>query len=134
MRVLEMQKRGGNFRSDYNGKSDVNNWRICTPNECIRGKDGKTYFLEFSYCETKYTWRSTNKRTGERLKKSVREITAEEVLRLDTQYTDSDGLSWRNSKLEAEIFSRNLLYTLDNILSVVNEISVDKYDRIVFVD
>lgn len=133
-RTLYLEKRGCNFWHDdnINTVSDVGNYRICTPDECIKGKDGNTYFLEFTQYD-KYTWRSTHKKTGKPLKHEVRELVLAHALHIDTQYSNDNGC-WRNCKLEAEIHKTPVLFTLENILKVVNEVSIDTYGKIEFIN
>ena len=136
MKKLYLEKRGCIFfkNDEINNISNVGNYRVCTPNECITGKDGKIYFLEFSSYDKRQV-RYTNKRNGQPLKKPVIEIIMYHALSLDTQYTNESGLSFRNLKLENEFYNKEpMLYTLENILKVVNEISIDTYDEIVFIE
>lgn len=141
-KILYLEKRGCNFSDGLDGGesikavSDVGNYRVCTPDECIIGKDGNKYFLEFSSWD-KYHYRTENKRTGKPLKKPIRELIMANAVHTDTEYTASDKLSdkfcYRNSKLEKQINSINRLYTLENILQIVNEISKDNYIKIEFI-
>lgn len=52
--ILYLEKRGCNFwqHDKINEISDVGNYRVCTLSECIRGKDGNIYFLEFNRAES----------------------------------------------------------------------------------
>ena len=111
---IELEKRGCDFYGQPGTqKSDVGNYRVTTHSEEVTGKDGNTYFLEFSHWN-RWTYRTTNKRTGKPLKKAVRELVNENALHVDTQYSNEKG-SWRNSKLESELANMNLCYTLDGI-------------------
>lgn len=137
-KILYLEKRGYNFSDGLDGGesiktvSDVGNYRVCTPDECVVGKDGNKYFLEFSNWD-KYHYRTENKRTGKPLKNPVRELIMANAVHTDTQYTANDGFCYRNSKLEKQINSIDRLYTLENILQIVNEISKDNYIKIEFI-
>lgn len=133
-KVLLLEKRGCNFFNGdrINELSDVGNYRVCTPNECIKGKDGNLYFLEFT-SSNRYRTRYTHKITGKPLKNPIRELVFERALYLDTEYTNERGC-WRNCKLEEEFYNKEpMAYTLDNILKVVNWISADTYTSIEFI-
>lgn len=132
--TLYLKKMGCDFWHDDKicMVSDVGNYRVRTLDECIKGKDGNIYFLEFTQ-GTKYVYRKTHKKTGKPLKHEVKEIILEHALLLDTEFTNDKGC-WRNCKLEEEIHKTPLLYTLENILKVVNKISVDTYISIEFVN
>lgn len=133
-KILYLEKRGCNFFNDDNIKtvSDVGNYRVCTPDECIIGKDGNKYLLEFSNWD-KYRYRTENKRTGKPLKNPVRELIMADAVYTDTQYTANNGLCYCNLKLEKKINSVDRLYTLESILQIVNEISKDNYIKIEFI-
>lgn len=113
--------------------SDIGNYRVNTAKECIKGKDGNVYFLEFSR-GTRRNYRTKHKITGKPLKKPVIEIVSENVLFLSTQYSNENGC-FRNHKLEEQVFNGDgLPYNQESILKVVNMISCDHYDEIVFVE
>lgn len=134
-KILYLEKRGCNFSDGLDGGESiklVGNYRVCTPNECVIGKDGNKYFLEFSNWD-KYHYITENKRTGKPLKNPVRELIMANAVHTDTQYTANDGFCYRNSKLEKQINSIDRLYTLENILQIVNEISKDNYIKIEFI-
>lgn len=132
---LLLEKRGCNFNGGVpvTTKSDVGNYRVCTMGETIPGKDGRTYFLEFSLWQNRSQPRYTNKRTGAPLKHPVQEIINSIGLHIDTQYTDASGQSWRNLDLEQRIHKRNPSYTTAEILAIANEISAEHYDGIKWV-
>lgn len=112
---IELEKRGCNFYGQpETAKSDVGNYLVTTRSEEVEGKDGKVYFLEFSHWN-RWRYRTTNKRTGEPLKKAVRELVNENALHVNTQFSKEDGSSWGNIALEAELADMNLDYTLDGI-------------------
>lgn len=126
---LELVKMG----MDNNFNDGINNYRIRTKGECINGKDGRKYFLEFTVCNHSH-YRKTNKRTGKPLKKWIWEVIKPHAIHLDTEYTTEENMSYRNAKLEEEVYNKHLDYNIANILDIVNEISKDKYTDIVFVD
>ena len=132
---LYLVKMGLDFWSDDQRvkESDIGNYRVNTAKECITGKDGNVYFLEF--CRgTRRNYRTTHKITGKPLKKPIIEIISENALTLDTQYSNEKGC-FRNLKIEKEFYSSPALpYTKESILKVVNLISCDHYDEIVFVE
>lgn len=133
--ILKMQKMGCDIRpDDPEAKiSDIGYWRIGIYDYRISGKDGKKYILDFC-CNVHYNYRTTHKITGKPLKKPIREIITPCGLFIDTEYQkmSDDGFlqSWRNSKLEKEVYQMHLDYTKENILKVVNYISSEKYDDI----
>lgn len=133
-KILYLEKRGLDFWDDDPIKkvSDVGNYRVTTTGETVRGKDGNSYFLEFSRWD-RYELRTKNKRTGETLKKPVRELVLLYALHVDTEYTNERG-SWGNISLEKRLHEKPVLYTLENILEITNEISIDIYTRIEFVE
>lgn len=133
-KTLYLKKMGCDFWKDdkISNISDVGNYRVRTPDECIKGKDGNIYFLEFTNGD-KYTYRETHKKTGKPLKKAVKELVLAHALWVDTEFSNDAGC-WRNCKLEEEIHKTPLLYTLENILKVVNQISVDTYTHIEFIN
>lgn len=128
--ILHLEKRGCNFfkNDDINNLSDVGNYRVCAYD--IIGKDGKTYFLEFGSCD-KRAYRKTNKRTGAPLKHPKFEIVLKNALHISTQFEDETGC-YGNIELERNLYKLGYTYTLENILKVVNRISVVQYDRIEF--
>lgn len=131
---LLLEKRGCNFFEDDSvaRASNVGNYRVCTIGEDICAKDGNTYFLEFSLWKNRTCQRYFNKRTGRPLKHPV-DVIINPGLHMDSQFTDTDGLSYRNLPLEQNVNSRNKSYTTSDILAVVNEISVEQYQEIKFV-
>lgn len=133
--ILYLEKRGCNFwqHDKINEISDVGNYRVCTLSECVRGKDGNIYLLEFTQYDRKRT-RATNKRTGAPLKHPVTETVLENALYIHTQFHDAEGMCWRNCKLENQLDDKNYIYTLADILNAVNDISIDRYTAIEFVD
>lgn len=134
-KTLYLEKRGCDFSNDTinEGLSDVGNYRVGSYDYSIKGKDGRTYTLEFGGCEKK-NYRTTNKRTGKPLKKPVIEIVQRNALHINTQYEASDGYTYRNPKLERDVYQSGLSYTKADILKVVNEISSDVYTNIQFID
>ena len=131
---LLLEKRGCNFFvGDQSCGSDVGNYRVCTPYERIPGKNGRTYFLEFSLWRNQAKIRYSNKRTGKPLKNPVREIINPIGLHLDTEFEEGD-LSYRDLKLEERISAENPSFTLSDILRVTNDISTEHYDGIKWVE
>lgn len=133
--ILKLKAMGGDIRTNdpESNISDIGNFRIATHNFKIKGKDGRNYILDFCCC-THYNYRTTHKITGRELKKPIREIITPCGIHLDTEYEklSEDGfmLSYRNSKLEKEIFKMHLPYTKENVLKVVNYIAAEKFDAI----
>ena len=134
MKTLYLEKRGCDFWKDdkINNISDVGNYRVGSYDYSIKGKDGNNYILEFTNWD-RYIYRKTNKRTGEPLKHEVKEILLINALHVDTEFENERG-TWANLKLESKLHEKPILYTLENILKVVNEISVDHYDKVEFVN
>ena len=131
MKTLYLEKRGCNFWGDETVESDIGNYRVCTHGEDIHGKDGNMYFLEFSLWRDRKKARTKHKVTGKPLKKVHYDIINSQGLAIDTQYTDYNGMSWRNVSLERELNKDNYSYNTADILKVVNRISTEQYDNIV---
>lgn len=131
MKTLYLEKRGCNFWDDETVESDIQNYRVCTQGEDIHGKDGRTYFLEFSLWRDRKKARTKHKVTGKPLKHVQYDIINSQGLAIGTQYTDDNGMSWRNVALERELNKDNYSYNTADILKVVNRISTEQYDNIV---
>lgn len=133
-KTLYLEKRGCNFWNDdrINNISDVGNYLVGSYDYSIKGKDGNNYVLEFTNWD-RYTYRKINKRTGKPLKQEVKEILLLNALHVDTEFENERG-TWSNLNLESKLHEKPMLYTLENILKVVNEISIDFYDKIEFVN
>ncbi len=132
-KTLYLEKRGCDFFNgdEINSKSDVTNYRVGSYDYSIKGYDGNNYILEFTHGD-KRRYRKVDYRTHKVLKHPVYEVTNNNALFLDTQFENEKGC-WRNSQLEHRVWTMDFSFTLDNILAVVNLISVDKYDKIEFV-
>lgn len=131
--ILYLRKMGLDFWSDDAIISDMENYRVRTLGECIPGKDGKMYFLEFSLWRNRKKARYNHKVTGKPLKNPVYEIINRQGVAIDTEFSDDRG-SWRNWKLEEELNTKNYSYTQHDVLEIVNTVSTNHYDEIVFVD
>ena len=137
---LMFERRGCEFWKDdkANEESDIGNYRITTPGEIVPCKNGRNYCFEF-VCYDRYNWRKTNKRTGEPLKKPVKELVMTTATHIDTQFTDySSGEkyapSYRDLNMEREFYKKPMKYTKANILAYINSVSAEHYDDIMFVD
>lgn len=132
-KILYLQKRGCDFWEDdiISELSDVGNYRVGAYNYSITGKNGIHYTLDFSHTE-RYHFRKTNVKTGQLLKKPVKEIINRNALSIDTCFKTKEG-SYRDLKLEDQVRELNLNYTLDDILKAVNFISKDRYSKIEFI-
>lgn len=109
---------------------DIKNHRIRTVENIDIQYKGEPYNMFFEFTQGKHhRTRTTNKRTGEPLKKPVIETITENGLFIDTQFekieTDRTGRtwesSWRHSELEKEFWSEHHEYTKKDILEVVNK-------------
>ena len=121
MKTLVLEKRGCDFIN--HPVMDVNNHRVCGR---IVDKNDRDLFLEFTHgC----CYRFNNKRTGKPLKKPILEHG--EKLFLDVQYEDEKGW-WKDLNVCRDVSSHNYLYTIDNILKVVNSLSKEPYTAIEF--
>ena len=130
--ILLLQKRGCDFWNDEEAQSDISNYRVTTPAETIRGKDGNLYFLEFCLWRNKGHYRTTTKNGQRELKKPVFEIDAKNCLCIHTQYETKEGC-FANISLEKRINKLNLPYTKQGILEAVNIISKNQYNKIKFI-
>lgn len=131
MKTLYLEKRGCDFWDDETVESDIKNYRVCTHGEDIHGKDGRAYFLEFSLWRDRKNARTKHKITGKPLKHIHYDIINSKGLAIGTQYTDTNGMSWRNVELERELNKENYSYNTADILKAVNRISTEQYDKIV---
>lgn len=129
--VLFLEKMGCDFWNDETAQSDVKNYRVRTHGEIIPGKDGKLYFLEFSLWRNRTKPRYTHKTTGKPLKHVKHDIINPQAVAIDTEFTE-DHFSWRNCKLEEILHEKNYSYTQADILTIVNEISTNTYNKIIF--
>ena len=131
--ILYLKKMGCDFWDDEQADSDIKNYRVRTLDECVPGKDGRLYFLEFSLWRDRKQVRYTHKVTGKPLKHPKYDIINPQAVAIDTEYSDANG-SWRNATLEEKLHAKNYSYNTSDILAIVNEISTQKYDRIEFVN
>lgn len=137
MKEITLEKRGCDFfkNDPISAASNIGNYRVGVYDYLIRGKDGKLYIIEFTH-GTHRNYRTTNKRTGKPLKKSICEITNTNGLFINTQFekeeTDSRtgrkwNSCWRNSKLEEELYKLNLDYTIEGIETALEYITGEQY-------
>lgn len=134
MATLKLRKMGMDFTHNprYRELSDVDNYRVRTLDECIHGKDGRTYFLEFTVSD-QYFFRKVSKRNGLPLKHPVKELHKECKLFLATEFTDETG-SYRNCRLEKAIDELDYTYTTKSILRILDAISTDHFDSIEWIN
>lgn len=130
-KVLFLEKMGCDFWKEENAAGDIGNYRVRTHGECIPGKDGRMYFLEFHLWRDRKKARYTHKITGKPLKHTAFDLINPQAVAIDTEFSTADG-SWRNCKLEAALHEKNYSYTKADILTIVNEVSTETYDTIVF--
>ena len=131
--VLFLEKRGCDFWKNETADSDIKNYRVCTHGEIIPGKDGNIYCLEFHLWRDRKQVRYTHKKTGKPLKHPAFDIINHQGIAIDTEFTNDRGC-WRNCKLEEELNAKNYSYTKADILTIVNKISTNTYNRIIFAD
>ena len=135
--TLYLERRGCEFET--NRPDGIGNFRVCTVGECIPvkecasswGEGAQNYFFEFSKAD-KWTMRTTNKRTGAKLKKPVRELVKAGALHVSTQFTPTD-LSYRDGQMEMVEWADPRDYTERSILDFVNRVSTKHYSRIEYV-
>lgn len=120
------------FKSDkINTLSDVGNYRVGVYQNQVVAADKRKYTLEFgSY--PKYQTRYTHKKTGKQLKHPVRELVLENALHVSTEFDNERG-SWADLALEKKLNGMDLTYTKENILKVVNTVSVKQFNRVVMI-
>ena len=138
MNTLYLRKMG---MDDNSIMGDIKNHRVrvCENIDIIYQGTAYNMFFEFMQWD-RWTYRTTNKRTGKPLKKAVRELVNPNALCIDTQYEKSENgngyiwySSWRLSTLEKEVHAKIPEYNKADILKVVNTYSVQKYNKIVLV-
>jgi hypothetical protein len=123
---------------------DIKNHRVRVLENIDIFYAGTAYNMFFEFCQwTRYTYRTTNKRTGAPLKKALRELVNPNAVCVDTQFekeeTARDGRkwlsSWRNSALEKEIHAENPSFTRADILGIVNRYAIGaKYTKVVLIE
>lgn len=133
MRVLYLEKRGGNNAE----LSDIKNYRVSVLEDINTNIHGSMYF-EFGRCD-RWTIRTTNKRTGAPLKKSVKELVKADVMHIDTSfYKPENGgkwfSCWRDCDMEQAVFDELLDYNRKSILYIVNKYAVNHFDKVAFID
>lgn len=131
--TLFLECRGCYFWKDdkINTLSDVGNYRVGVYDYPITLDDGRKFILEFgSY--TRKEMRYTHKRTGAPLLHPKYETVLENALHIDTEFENERGC-WRDLKIENYFHDKKLTFTKANILAVVNELSVKKFDRVITV-
>lgn len=131
--ILYLKKMGLDFGAYETTNSDIENYRVRTLDECVPGKDGRLYFLEFSLWRDRKQVRYHHKITKKPLKHPAYDIINPCAVAIDTEFTNENG-SWRNATLEEKLHAKNYSYTKADILAIVNEISTIEYDRIEFVN
>jgi hypothetical protein len=132
MKTLKLKKMGMNFHATETAKSDILNYRARTENYDIQGKDGKKYFIEFCLWRDRKKARYTHKITGKELKHIKYDIINVQGVSVDIQYQDNNG-TWGNIKLEKEINEKNYSYNTTDLLNIINSISCETYDKIIFI-
>ena len=132
--ILFLECRGCYFWDDDEIKniSDVGNYRVGIAGELAVAKNKRSYYLEFTYYNKRKT-RYTHKITGKPLKNPITYIEIPYALHLDTEFEAENHMSYRDLKLENQIHELNYLFTKENILKVVNKISVKKFDCIIMI-
>lgn len=135
-KTLYLECRGCYF-FDYDkisSVSDVGNYRVGVYKNRIHAKDGRAYILEFGGYDRK-EMRYTNLRTGKPLKNPKCEVVQVNALHISTEFEEPDEKgrpsSWGNVKLEREIGKKGYFFTKADILRAVNDLSVDRYSKIV---
>ena len=136
MKELFLERRGCEFfKQDEQlvKESDIGNYRIVTPGETIRLKDGRSMLFEFGRND-RYAYRKTHKITGKPLKHVKRDLVMTNALTVGTQFENASGC-WRDSVMEREFYNLPpVKYTEENILNYVNSVSSEHYDKITYVE
>lgn len=124
--------------------TDIKNHRVRVLENIDIKYCGKKYNMFFEFTQgTHRTYRTTNKRTGAPLKKAVEEIILKDGIYIDTEFEKEekkpDGStwksSWRNSKLEREIWEEHHNYTRKDILEIINKLKIGKpYTNVILVE
>lgn len=130
-RILKMKKMGMDFLDGEYLKSDIGNHRIRVV-EDIELKDGRMMFFEFMVWK-KYIWRYHNKKTGQPLKKPIKELFNDTALAIDTQYENEKGC-YRDSTIEKAVYSLGFDYKKSSILTIINMFSKKQYTDIEFIN
>ena len=140
--ILYLEERGCN---DNKIPYDIKNHRIDTIENIDIVYNGKKYNMFFEFTTNDH-WRMryTNKRTGEPLKKPVTETILKNGIFVGTQFERQEGFwqdgktpffaSYRNSKLEREIWEKHYNYSRKSILEIINAYSIKKYAKVVLIE
>lgn len=139
-RILYLLEKGFYMNS---AGSDIKNYRVNVLENVDIEYKGTLFNMFFSFsCYERYSYRTTNKRTGAPLKKMVKKLLLENGLWIDSEYSiiqktlngNTFEASFRNRELENEFFQECLSYSKANILKVVNRYKVGaKYEKVVLV-
>lgn len=140
--VLYLEERGCN---DNKIPYDIKNHRISTIENIDIIYNGKKYNMFFEFTTNDHIKaRYTNKRTGEPLNHPVTETVIKNGIFVDTQFERQEGFwqdgktpfiaSYRNSKLEREIWEKHYNYSKKSILEIINAYSVKKYAKVVLIE
>lgn len=131
-KTLYLEKRGIDFYGADIGTSDIDNYRVTTTDYNVRGRDGRVYYLTFCRsCGFRMRYLS-KKAPHNALKKPVREKEPYYII-CTNAYKTIRG-TFTDCSITAECVDKKRPYSIDSILAIVNEISVDTYDRVEFVD
>lgn len=141
-KILYLEQRGCN---DNAIPYDIKNYRINTIENIDIIYDGKNYNMFFEFTtNSHHKVRYNNKRTGEPLKHPVTETVVKNGIFVNTEFERQEGFwpdgktpyiaSYRNSKLEHEVWEKHYTYTRENILKIINAYSIEKYTKVVLIE
>lgn len=141
MKTLYLLEMGMN---DERITTDIKNHRVRVLENIDIIFENKKYNMFFEFTQgTHFNYRTTNKRTGEPLKKPVQEVIVKDGIFVDTQFERQEGTwkdgtpffaSYRKSLLEREIFNKHYDFSRKSVLEIINAYSIEKYDRVVLVE
>ena len=94
-KTLKLERRGCEYFAPDKGRDDVGNYRVGSYDYSIKGKDGRSYIIEFASWDAR-TIRKTNKRTGAPLKHPKTEIIKRNALRIDTEFEKDEPSGWKS--------------------------------------
>ena len=132
-KTLVLEKRGRNFipAEGWCKGHREGNYRVCSYDYSIIGKDGTHYIIEFGFANG---MRFTHKVTGKPLKHPKRDAIFSDYMHINTQYENENGC-WRNSDLERDIHNKHFEFSKSGILAAVNYIcGEDRYTKIEFIE
>lgn len=132
--TLFFERRGCEFNENdfINAISDIGNHRLTTTGYTFQGMNGRAYHVEIMHTD-KYEWRYTNKRTGAKLRKPIRELKAACVAHFRFSYEDERGTCWADLDLDRAAWAAEIPFNKADILAYLNTVAAVPFADIKYV-